>query len=265
VKYFIAIQAIISVGFFFPATAQNENWDMYMAKFAGKPGSVLVDLAYKDHAPDKNFPFLVITGPRAQNCGKNGLPGKDEIDALEDILNATSNFLTGITPKALVGTFTYNCERLNYYYVKDTQSLRTAIARMYNRSFQNYSYIIRIKPDPGWSVYRTFLYPDESTMTWMENDKLITKLLQSGDSLTTQRDIKFEIFLPADTGQNTVVSFAEEKGYKCEKVKQNAGVPYEIIVSKHDYVKIEDLDVMTGELKKEATRLHGYYNGWTAK
>ena len=265
-KYFIALQAILCA-MLCPVAAhgQNEDWNTYMAKYGDKPGSVLVDMAFKNKAPDKNFPFLVVTGPRVQNCDKHGLPGKEEIDVLEDILDATSNFLTGITPKELVGTFTYNCERLNYYYVKDTQSIRMAIGRMYNRSFPDHSYVIRIKQDPEWSAYRTFLYPDAATLTWMENDKAITRMLQSGDSLTTERDIKFELYFPSDTGQNALVSFAKERGYKCQKVRQATGIPYEVILTKHGYVKIEDIDLMTDELKNETKKYRGYYNGWSAK
>src|SRR6185369_11842314 len=97
-------------------------------------------------APDKLLPFLVVTGPRANNCtNPSGMPGADEINTLEDILSATDDFLTGVTAKKLAGTFTYNCERLNYYYVRDTVAVRNAIARMYNKSFKGYKYTVKIK------------------------------------------------------------------------------------------------------------------------
>ena len=51
----------------FYATAQQEQWDTYMAKFAGKPGSIMVDLGLQEKAPDKLYPFLVITGPKTIN------------------------------------------------------------------------------------------------------------------------------------------------------------------------------------------------------
>jgi hypothetical protein len=263
-KYFIAIQTIFYTVLSSLASAQNENWDTYMAKFGDKPGSVLVDLGYIDRAPDRNYPYLLITGPHAQNCDRNGIPGKDEFGALEEILDATTNFITGVTPKVLVGTFTYDCERLNYYYVKDTQSIRIAIARMYNRSFQNYSYTVRIKQDPEWNTYRSFLYPDEATRNWMENDKIITTMLQSGDSLHNQREIKFPVYFRSDSERETMVVFAREKGYKYEKINLTTGAAYEIILSKTGYVKIEDIDPMTEEIKKETEKNRGFYNGWTA-
>ena len=157
VKYFFLAQAIIYTFLFTAAGAQNENWDTYMAKFDKLPGSVLVDLGLYETAPNKLYPNLVITGPLAQSCNGQGLPDKEEIDALENILDATGNFLTGVTPKILAGTLTYDCKRVNYYYVKDTIGIRNAIARMYNRNYKDYRYAITIRSDPEWKTYRTFL------------------------------------------------------------------------------------------------------------
>lgn len=121
VKYILAALIIIGISPSYQALAQNEQWDTYMVKMGNMPASVLVDMSLLQTAPDKRFPYLVVTGPKTRNCDAHGLPGKEEIAALEDVLNATGNFLTGLTPKILSGTVTRNCQRLNYYYVKDTE------------------------------------------------------------------------------------------------------------------------------------------------
>src|SRR5262249_50197216 len=148
---------IVSLFIVFTASAQTEDWDTYMAKYGNKPGSVMVDMGLMAKAPDKRYPYLVITGPRAKRCNEDGMPANDEIQVMEEILSATGNFITGVTSKTLAGTFMYNCERLNYYYVKDTMGVRNAIRRMYDRSYTDYDYAINIKPDEGWTTYRTFL------------------------------------------------------------------------------------------------------------
>lgn len=166
VKYIIAALLCLSAATTY--AQHEEKWDTYVAMFGDKYGSVLVDMARISSAPDKSLPYLVVTGPRAHKCDKRGIPDKEEIDMLEAILDATGSFLTGATPKALVGTFTSNCERLNYYYVKDTTAVRNAIARMYNRNYKDYSYKISIRPDAEWSTYRTFLYPTDETKKRIE-------------------------------------------------------------------------------------------------
>jgi len=251
---------------FRPAIAQNENWDTYMTKMGKMPASVLVDMGQKEFAPDPKFPNLVVTGPRTKNCSTMGLPDKDEIGTLEDILDATSNFLTGVTAKALVGTVTHNCERLNYYYVKDTMGIRNALNRMYSRTYKDYAYVISIRPDPQWTTYRNFLYPDEETRNWMDNDKIITKMLQQGDSLATPRNIRFEVYFKSDTERAVFVGFAKAKGYYTDEqlAKQTPNAPYEAIVSTFNKVTMDVISPMSFELKKEARKHNGFYNGWVA-
>ncbi len=266
VKYFHFTQVLIGTFLVFKAGAQTERWDTYMAKFGDKPGSVLVDMGYKDMAPDSRYPFLVVTGPKAQDCNKQKLPNSEEIDRMEEILDATTNFITGVTAKVLVGTFTYNCERLNYYYVKDTMGVRYAIMRMYNRNYTNYEYAINMKADREWSAYRAFLYPNEETLNWMENDKTIAKMLQQGDSLTASRDINFELYFKTDTGRRSFIGFANQKGYRTDttQVSQSANVPFELVLTKHARVSMDAINDMTGAIKAELKKYNSIYVGWNA-
>jgi hypothetical protein len=266
VKKNLILSLILFVLIDLSANGQAENWDTYMSKFGDKPGSVLVDMGLINNAPDKKYPFLVITGPRAQSCDKKGIPAKEEISSLEDILAATGNFLTGVTAEVLAGTFTYNCERLNYYYVKDTLNIRNAIMRLYNRTYPNYSYAINIKYDPAWTIYRTFLYPSEETRNWMENTKIITGMVEKGDSLRNKRQISFDLYFRTDSFRRAFAGFAHAKGYKTEKeiMAKSPSAPYEIIISKFDYVKTGIIDSLTSDLKKAVKQYNGFYNGWEA-
>jgi len=237
-----------------------------MAKYGDKPGSVLVNLALMSNAPDKKYPYLVITGPRAQNCNKQGIPAKDDIAELEDILDATTNFITGVTARVLTGTFTHNCDRLNYYYVKDTAGIRSALGRMYSRSYGAYNYTIKIKHDPDWITYRTFLYPDSATFRWMNYSKTVAGLIEQGDSLTKQRDINFEVYFRTDTDREAFADFAKSKGYNANKLltSQSTVAPFEIIISKKGPVKMEVILACEDELAAIIKKRRGYYNGWTA-
>ncbi len=245
--------------------AQDENWDTYMAEIAKKPASVLVDLSLIDKV-NTQLPYLLITGPKSKLCQGNGIPANSEIDELEDILNTTSTFITGITPKVLAGTLTYNCERVNYYYIKDTVGLSYAVARMYNHNYKSYQYVYKIKQDPEWNVYREFLYPNEETMTWMENNKVITTLIKQGDSLTKARDISFEVFFKTDDDRKAFISFAHNNAYTIVEMNHitNINTPYQIKISRYDYVKPDMIAEMSAAIKKEAKKYNGKYDGWTS-
>ena len=265
-KYSIPIQVIVYSLLVFNVSAQKEHWDTYMAKFGDKPGSVLVDMGYKDAAPDSRYPFLVVTGPQAINCNKQGLPDKEEIDKLEEILDATNNFITGVTAKTLVGTLTYNCERLNYYYVKDTIGIRNAIMRLYKRNYANYNFAINMKADREWRTYLTFLYPNDTTLNWMDNDKIITKMLLDGDSLTKQRDINFALLFKTDKGRSAFAESAKGQGFKTDATRMpgNTNAGYELIVSKYGYVRMATINSISDTLKNELPKYDGYYVGWDA-
>lgn len=245
------------------ARSQEERWDTYVANFGDKPGSMLVDMSLVNTAPDSRYPFLVITGPKAHACSKQGLPDKDEIPHLEEMLDATGGFLSGVTAKVLVATFTYNCERLNYYYVKDTVGVHNALVRLYKRNYSDYRYAINMRYDPEWTTYRTFLYPSGETLAWMENNRVISALRTQGDSLTQERDINFEVYFTSDTDRKAFANFAVEKGYKIKRTIDAKGA-YAIVVYKHDRIRSETINAMTGELKKAAEQHNGVFHGWNA-
>jgi hypothetical protein len=237
-----------------------------MAKYGKQPGSVLVNLALAAIAPDRKYPYLLITGPKGHNCNKLGIPSTDDISEMEEVLDATTNFITGVTPKVLAGTFTYKCDRLNYYYVKDTIGIRDALGRMYARSYSGYNYTIRMKRDQDWISYRTFLYPDSATLRWMNYSKAVAALIEKGDSLTKERDIRFDVYFRTDTDR---VAFADEvknKGFKTDElvVSESAAAPFELIASKRGLVKMEVIFDSEDIVAEAVKRYHGIYNGWSA-
>lgn len=248
------------------AHAQDENWETYMGKIGKKPASILVNLALINNPPYKQYPFLLISGPKCRQCLKSGLPEKDEIAKLEEILDAADKFITGITPKLLVGTLTYNNERVNYYYIKDTVGIANALARMYRQSYHEYAYVYKIKSDPDWSIYRTFLYPTDDNFTWIENDKIITNLLQQGDKLTKQRDITFVIDFDTEADRKAFMEYAHSRDYKVEELNyiKKSVLPYQIKISKYENINSDNLFDLTVQLKKEVKKLNGQYNGWSS-
>jgi len=262
------ISFIISFLSLCPVLAQqDDNWETYMAEVAKKPASVLVNLALYDRSPDRRLPYLLITGPKSKKCMGNGLPEKDEIPKLEEILDAADAFITGITPKILAGTFTYNCERVNYYYVKDTLGLDLAITRLYKRSFDGYSYIFKIKTDPDWGVYRDFLYPTEENFTWIENNKIITKLIAEGDDLSKTRDINFVLLFKTEAERKSFIDFAHRRDYRIDELNyiKNADMPYRLKMSRSDAIKPDVIADLTNEIKKEAKKHNAQYEAWNCE
>ncbi len=248
--------------------AQQENWDAYMARYGSKPGSVMVDMGLSAAAPDKLLPYLVITGPRARPCSNpNGMPDTSEINEMETMLEVTGGILSGVTAKKLAGTFTYNCERLNYYYVRDTVPVRNAINRLYKTHYGSYTHTLKIKHDPMWLSYRTFLYPDSTTQSWMANNKAILAMVQGGDNLAGPRDITHTLYFTSDSARTAFANYATSHRYKVAGTSNAKTIvmPYEIVVGRNSRVVMDSIMAMESELRVAAKPLGGYYKGWEAK
>lgn len=253
------------LAFAYAAHAQQENWDTYAATFSGRPGSILVNLSLIEHAPDSRYPFLLVTGPHSRKCKANGLPANEEIPELEEVLDATSKFLDGVTANVLAGTFTTNCQRLNYYYIRDTQSVRNALARMYAQNYGDFKYAVKLKQDAEWVSYRTFLYPDDKMKQWMAASKTISEMMHRGDSLVRPRDINFTFYFKTDTGRQQFAAFAKANSFKADTFSYaNVAYPYGITFSKYGYVKADIIALMENELKGELEKYQARYDGWAA-
>ena len=264
--WFIGLLTMVLNLFATEGHAQSENWDTYLGNYDGKPGSVMVDLNRIRFAPDDRLPFLIITGPQAQNTTKNGIPNHQEMLDMEQVLDITTNFITGVTAKVLVGTFTYNNSRVNYYYVKDTVGIRNAINRMYKRNFKDYTYVLNMKHDPLWRTYLKFLYPTEETQDWMDNNKVITRLLASGDSLKTPHVLNFAACFKTDTAASAFRSFIESNGYTFQKIHtlKNKDYPVCTTFSRMGMVVSDSIAIYTTSIKKEVLQHHGVFTGWDA-
>lgn len=247
------------------AFAQNEIWDSYITRINDRPATIMLDMHLIFTAPDPRYPYLVITGPKTSNVGPSGIPGQNEIAELEKVLEATDNFLMGATSRILAGTVTYNGQRNNYYYVRDTTVVRNAIQRMYKRNFPGYPYSLVVKKDAEWLTYRTFLFPNDTTQNWMDNNRNITTMLQKGDSLDAPRTITFAACFPSDSARTNFSSFVSEKGYTIEKspVTKVGKDNYCVLFSKVDKIDLNTINTTTLLLREEVKRHNGVYNSWS--
>jgi hypothetical protein len=259
-----ALLIVLSVQLF---AQKEEHWETYMAEIEHKPASILVDMTPYEQGPNKLLPYLLICGPKYIKLQNNGLPGFDQIPELEKMLDAGDKILTGVTSKILLGTFTYNGERLNYYYIKDTAEIAKALGRLYKRKYPEAEYICKMKYDPTWSAYREFLYPSEKNLNWIQNNKIINGLLQQGDSLKKPRDISFIWLFENESDRKKFSDFALSKHYQLQETKymSKADFHYMLKLSVFSSVTPEAIDQITTELKTETLKYKAQYLGWMCK
>ncbi len=244
--------------------AQEDNWDVYMASYEKGPGSTVINMSAKRQAPDKALAFVVITGVTFKGCTGDGLPAKDQFTDLYSIADSIDKIINTNTKSVHVGTFTYQCQRLDYYYVKDTNNLRSTLQEFYKTRFSKYQPYVNIKEDRSWDAYLSFLYPNEETYEYMSNQKIALKLQESGDKLEKARKVDHWIYFKTETDRNCILPYLKANHFVVESKKksENLDRPFKLQISRTDKVDPNSITEITLELKRQAAKCNGDYDGW---
>ena len=245
-------------------SAQEEDWGTYIAEYEGKPGTTLVDMGLKSSAPLSGYPYILVTGVKYKNCREDGFPEQGEFEKLYAISDAIGAKLKSLKLYKMAGTFTHNCERLDYYYISDTSNLRNNLASFYKTKFPSYTYYISIKTDKDWNAYLDFLYPSEITLEYMSNQKVLNALTDAGDKLVEPRSVDHWAYFGNETDRNCYINFVKKSGFKVEatEINNEQKLKYSIHFSRVDKVDIESITNVTIDLRKSAKKCNGEYDGW---
>jgi len=244
--------------------SQQENWDVYVAQYQKGPGSTLINMSLRQAAPMKQFPFLLTTGVKFIDCTNEGFPVKDGFEILHKISDTIKNIIDQKLKNIAAGTFTYQCERLDYYYLIDTTGIRKLLSAAYERNFPEYEYSISIRNDKEWNGYLTFLYPNEITYEYMVNQKVIINLTKEGDDLSKARKIDHWLFFKTEDDRGKFIAYAEKQKFKIESenVAKESKLKYPVQISRIDNVDVKTISAITIGLRKKAKELNGEYDGW---
>ena len=143
----------------------TELWWSYLADYDGLPGSTVVNLALKSHAPMRDRPTLLVTGVSYSSRPDNsGLPDAAELDFLNRLSTKRLDMLRMHSISIFVGAFTHKNERLDYIYVSDPTGLEAAMRDFYQTECPTRQPYINLKSDPQWEAYLEFLYPNTQTI-----------------------------------------------------------------------------------------------------
>jgi hypothetical protein len=243
---------------------QEGTWDVYLASYDEGVGSTIFNMDLIKVAPKKQLPFLVVTGVTFKNCTDDGLPNKGQLDKLYEISDKVVAAIAGLTASEHAGSFTYKCDRLDYVYVSDTSKIRSKLVELYSSQFGGYEYHIKIENDEKWEAYTTFLYPNQETQEYMGNQKVIDRLIESGDNLIKPRKVDHWMYFKEELGRSKFERFITGKGFKIEnKSKQEEGdFPYALHISRIDKVDIESITKLTSFLRQSVEQENGDYDGW---
>ncbi len=243
---------------------EQDRWGVYMAMYDKGAGSVTLNMDLVRRAPEKDKPFILITGVTYTNCRKDGFPETGEMNKLYDISDNVLSLLPTLTAIEYAGAFTYQCERLDYVYLKDTVGIRAKLVDLYQSKYKNYKYSIKIKKDEAWEAYLQFLYPNEETQEYMSNENVVMQLKKGGDNLSKPRKVDHWVYFKTLQDRDSFERLVLKKGFKVENKgkSENPELPFQLGISRTDKVDMDSITKVTIDLRQAAKQSNGYYDGW---
>lgn len=244
--------------------SQNANWEVYLAQYDLGPGSITLNMELIDIAPVRQLPFVVITGVTFRDCTREGFPEKEEFNNLYKISEEVLKAISSITKNELAGTFTYQCQRLDYIYVQDTLNLRKHLIALYKDNYRSYKPYLNIQADSSWEAYVKFLYPNEVALEYMSNEKVLNQLKAAGDKLNKPRLVEHWLYFKTKPDRDDFTRYIRGEGFKVEGTDfiKDSALPYQLHISRTDKIDVESISSLTLELRKKAKELNGGYDGW---
>lgn len=246
------------------STTNEGAWEAYLARYEEGVGSTTLNMDLIKVAPIKELPFLLVTGVTFKNCENDGLPNEEQLNNLYEISDHLAKVMADLTKSEYVGSFTLQCDRLEYFYISDTLGIRSKLVELYSTKYGDYKYYINLEKDENWEAYTAFLYPNEETQEYISNEKIIEHLEASGDDILQPRQVDHWMYFKDEPGRDRFEKFIIANGFKIEnKSKQEEGsLPYMLHISRVDNVDIESITKLTLFLRQNVKRENGDYDGW---
>jgi uncharacterized protein (TIGR01619 family) len=240
------------------------QWDQYFAQWEGKPGSMLVKMDLMDQAPKAEYPFLIAVGVQYDDCNKEGMPSNLIYNQLTSLSDKLESYISIQYDALLVGTFTHDCSRVDYFYASDTLTVSEFLTTFFKTNGTDFVPLISMTRDDEWRYYKDVIYPDDYLMEYMMNRRLIEELVAKGDDITKARRIDHWAYFQSDVERDQYRIIVLERGFKEESQgKLNVEErPYFYHFSRRDKPEIDYISELTNKLQLEASKLGGYYDGW---
>ena len=251
---------IVLISFCLQAEAQ---WDQYFAKWDGKDGAVMLDMSWKDVAPASQLQFLLICETQIDDCDDSGFPRDSEYEVLELLTDSILQEVKSHGVGVLVGTFTQDCYRKDFFYVRDTMDISSGnhVAVLGNKLKEfNLGFVF----DPKWNVYLNFLYPNEFHLHSMNNSRVVRQMLERGEELKKKRELVHLARFNSERDRDDYRIIVLEQGFRILETSYNEryAKSYLIKFERRDRLELDWINDVTLRLAERADQLKGSYEGW---
>jgi uncharacterized protein YaaR (DUF327 family) len=243
----------------------ESDWAPYFCKVNDTIASVFVDLGVRTIAPDKQKPELLWIFVKMRSVRDDGLPRDDEFAPLNKIEDRLTKIIDKKQKAINVGRVTTAGRREFYFFASTTKDFDKNVKIAMSR-FSDYEYQLGTKPDPAWTQYSNFLYPEPQQYQSIQNMKVIENLEKAGDNLKRARNVSHWAYFKDSVSRENYIREVEELGFKpnpeYKTFKSDEDFPYGIMIERVDKVDFNSIDSVIIDLWHKAKAHDGDYDGW---
>ncbi|MCW4462427.1 DUF695 domain-containing protein [Sphingomonas sp. BT-65] len=235
-----------------------EDWNFYLCRVDDKPASIFLDLALHDQAPVPAFRQLGYAHVFMRQPRPDGLSSSEEFETLSQIDEALDQAVATLAGR-YVGRLTTDGTRTYYFYGANAASFEAAFSAAM-RGFAGYEFETGQRDDPGWSIYRDFLYPGPADRQRIANQKVVNALLDRGDKPQLPRPIEHWAYFPDATRASAFIAWLQARDFRIlrsDPVEQGSHL---VLFMRVDQPSAIDEVVLP--LHAHAEELGGEYDGW---
>jgi hypothetical protein len=178
-------------------------------------------------------------------------------DDIFDTINGTASFY-------YVGSFMYDGNRFEYYYVKDVEGLEAKIDKLFRQKYSREKYKVFVREDITWELYKDFLYPNEEIKNFMSNRDTLIQLRNAGDVAEHARKIEHYAKFPTEEFRAEFMTEIKQLSYTVEggRISDDKTLPFEIKFYREDTTTMEQISKITQKLIEISKKYYGKYDGW---
>ena len=266
-KEFIATVALILLSLSFGLQAQNENeerWENYVNLTNDGVEGFTVRLDLLEYAPIAGFPNLLKVTNYYSDKRADGFPTSKVFDELSEVTLDLLLSLNGQVSFVYAGSTTSDGSSTEYIYLEETEDIEKRVRDFYAKNHPDIKYDIDLSQDLIWKFYKEELYPDERTLNYLNDKKVIQNLIDNGDDIMVPRRVDHWIFFKTETDLNNFGDKIKEFKFYVESIEDfnNKEWPIQLVISREDAVDLKNISEITGSLRRIASEHNGIYDGW---
>ena len=240
----------------------RDEWDFYPCRVDDNPASIYLNLGYAEDAPIVSAPTLLWIGLEMLVPGDHGMGMEPDVDQLYEIEERIVAEMEGKGALYLGRLRNKGDWQLTFQGPKALTLLLDEIA-VRGLTGQARGYRVGAEPDPDWSYYREFLFPDSERYQWILDRRVVDELRSHGDQLIAVRPVDHHLEFAPDAPVQSFVQAAAVLDFQVgrEPAPMEDGAIAVHLVRPDPLANVQIHDAVM-ELTKLAREHGGSYAGW---